>query len=143
MERTPLTEILLAWGLGIVSYELWRRVLQRPDVRDSRYTRVTRRASLAVGAGAAVLLALLAFDFVRNELTGGRVGVDTLVIVGSLGLTAMLFFSVMVTNLYAVWAFLRGPTRGGLLLAVVVGPILALVLLVIAEIVIGTVDIAV
>jgi hypothetical protein len=142
LEQAPIREIVLAWGLGLVSYELWRRVLQRTDVAASRYTKLVRRASIVVGAGAAIILALLVFDFVRLEMTGGVVGLDTLWIVGSLALTVMLFFSVMVTDLYAIWAFLRGPTRGGALLAVVVGPILALVLFVAAEVVIGTVDLS-
>lgn len=142
MERPPITEIVLAWGLGLVSYELWQRVLQRPDVAASRYTKLVRRASLVIGAAAALILALLVFDFVRLELTGGTVGLDTLWIVGSLALTVMLFFSVMVSDLYAIWAFLRGPTRGGALLAIVVGPILALVLLVAVEVVVGTIDLA-
>jgi hypothetical protein len=142
MERSPVTEIVLAWGLGLVSYELWRRVLQRPDVRDSRYTKLVRRASLVIGAGAAIVLALLVFDFVRLEVSNGVVGLDTLWIVGSLAVTAMLFFSVAVTDLYAVWAFLRGPTRGGALLAIVGGPILALVLFFVAEVIVGTIDLS-
>jgi hypothetical protein len=142
MEQGPIREIVLAWGLGLVSYEPWRRVLQRPDVGGSRYTRLVRRASIVIGAGAAIILALLVFHFVRLEMTGGVVGLDTLWIVGSLALTAMLFFSVIVTDLYAIWAFLRGSTRGGTLLAIVAGPILAVVLFVIAEVVIGTVDIS-
>jgi hypothetical protein len=140
MEQSPITEIVLAWGLGFVSYELWRRVLQRQDVRDSRYTRIVRRASLAIGAGAAILLALLVFDVIRLEMTNGVVGIDTLWIVGSLALTVMLFFSVVVTDLWAIWAFLRGPTRGGALLAIVGGPVLAVVVFVAAEVVVGTVD---
>jgi hypothetical protein len=140
LEQAPIREIVLAWGLGLVSYELWRRVLQRPDVAGSRYTKLVRRASIVIGLGAAIILALLVFDFVRLEMTGGVVGFDTLSIVGSLALTALLFFSVVVSDLYALWAFLRGPTRGGALLAIVGGPILAVVLFVIAELVIGTVD---
>jgi hypothetical protein len=142
LEQAPIREIVLAWGLGLVSYELWRRVLQRPDVGGSRYTKLVRRGSIVIGLGAAIILALLVFDFVRLEMTGGVVGLDTLWIVGSLALTALLFFSVVVTDLYAIWAFLRGPTRGGALLAIVAGPILAVVLFVIAEVVIGTVDVS-
>jgi hypothetical protein len=141
MTPEPALGIVLTWILGLVSYVLWRRASSRPEVQKSRYTILVRRASLVLGLIVGAIVALLTFEFVRLEVTGERVGLDTVWIVGTIAVTAMLYFAVIVSDVYALWALLRGPSRGGAALAIVGGPILAIVLLVLAGMVLANFEI--